>query len=459
MGTVIDYATGPPPAETIKHAGHEGAVRYISPPREKWMTGKPVHRPELDDFDAHGLKMAMVWQFGKDADADIKRGFEGGVADARAAQAQLDAIRASGHPVFFAVDYDIKLHEWNAYGVEYFKGAASVLGKQRVGIYGHARVCHWAGPEDDVVARVAPGRWFCWVTKAWSGEATGKDYAVLYQRIVDTPSNPGPVVGGVVVDVNDILFPEWGWRAFDEFQPDTTLPRFDEVLSLRPDRWTKGRNGKRIQYVTRHHMGGIGDGAKCVEWWQTRAASAHAAVDRHGKRSSIVHKDDTAFSNADWNSNLVSYSIEHSNDGGAAQDWPISDATIREGARLAAEICFAEGLGRPEFGKNIRDHREFGSTSCPYHLAKGGKYHDRWMREARSWYDTLVTPTIKESGGIQDMNINSLVAKAKSFPLSLAIGFIDRATFEIRALIIALYRELGLDPDKVIADAIAAENK
>ena len=65
----------------------------------------------------------------------------------------------------------------------------------------------------------------------------------------------------------------------------------------------------------------------------------------------------------------------------------------------------------------------------------------------------------QESGGITDLNINSLVAKAKSFPLSLAIGFIDRATFEIRALIIALYKELGLDPDKVIADAIAAENK
>ena len=70
-----------------------------------------------------------------------------------------------------------------------------------------------------------------------------------------------------------------------------------------------------------------------------------------------------------------------------------------------------------------------------------------------------VTAPKQESGGITDLNINSLVAKAKSFPLSLAIGFIDRATFEIRALIIALYRELGLDPDKVIADAIAAENK
>lgn len=66
---------------------------------------------------------------------------------------------------------------------------------------------------------------------------------------------------------------------------------------------------------------------------------------------------------------------------------------------------------------------------------------------------------IIESGGILNLNINSLVNKAKSFPLSLAIGFIDRATFENRALLVNLYRELGLDPDKVIADAIAEANK
>ena len=224
--TVVDYASGPPSAAAIKAAGHIGAVRYLSPPRpgtESWMTGKPVHRAELDDFDANGLKMAMVWQFGKDDDADVKRGYDGGVEDAKAAQAQLDAIQASGHPVIFAVDYNIQLHEWNSYGVEYFRGAASVLGKQRVGVYGHSRLCHWAGPEDDVVAQVAPGRWFCWVTKAWSNGHTGSDYAVLYQRVVDTADNPGPVIDGVTVDVNDVLFPEWGWRSFDEYQQ--SMPR------------------------------------------------------------------------------------------------------------------------------------------------------------------------------------------------------------------------------------------
>lgn len=218
MATVLDYAGGVPSAASIKAAGHIGAVRYISPDRTNGsLPGKPVSRAEVDDFDKHGLKMAFVWQYGKVEDADVKRGWNGGVADAKAAQAHLDKIQCSGHPVYFAVDYDMKIGEWNSFGVEYFKGAASVLGKQRVGIYGPSHVCHWAGPEDDVVAVVEPGRWLCWVTKGYSGGFTGSAYSVLYQRIVDTRSNPGPKVGGVTVDVNDVYFPEWGWRALDEY--------------------------------------------------------------------------------------------------------------------------------------------------------------------------------------------------------------------------------------------------
>lgn len=231
MATVLDYAGGVPSAASIKAAGHIGAGRYIAPDRTNGsLPEKPVHRRELDDFDAHGLKMAMVWQFGAGSSfetSDIRRGYTGGVEDAKAAQAHLDRIRASGHPVFFAIDYRISIDEWNSTGVEYFKGAASVLGKQRVGIYGHSRVCHWAGPEDDVVARVAPGRWLCWVTKGNSDGATGSDYAVLYQRVVDTKANPGPKVGGVTVDINDVYFPEWGWRAIDEFQQPAPPPRQD----------------------------------------------------------------------------------------------------------------------------------------------------------------------------------------------------------------------------------------
>ena len=212
MATVIDFSASVPSAASIKAAGHDGAVMYISPARESWMGAKPVHRPTIDDFDAYGLQAAFVWQYGKEKHPDVMRGWDGGVADAKAAQAQLNEIRCAGHPVFFAVDFDITLGQWNSSAVEYFRGAASVLGKQRVGIYGHSRVVHWA-MEDDVVAVVEPGRVLGWVTRSWSNGKTGADYAVLYQRVHNVP---GP--DGVQIDVNDVLHPEWGWRALDQYQ-------------------------------------------------------------------------------------------------------------------------------------------------------------------------------------------------------------------------------------------------
>lgn len=207
MSTVLDFSAAVPRAIDIKNAGHSGAVMYISPARESWMGAKPVQRNHIDDFDTHGLKSAFVWQYGKEKNPDVMRGYQGGVADAKAAQKHLNAIKCSGHPVFFAVDFDISLHQWNSVAVEYFKGACSVLGRQRVGIYGHSRVVAWA-QEDGVVAEVAPGRCLGWVTRSWSNGETGRDYAVLYQRIHNAP---GP--SGVQVDINDVLHPEWGWRA------------------------------------------------------------------------------------------------------------------------------------------------------------------------------------------------------------------------------------------------------
>lgn len=212
MATVLDFSAAIPSASAIKSAGHDGAVMYISPAREAWMGAKPVHRPTIDDFDTHGLQAALVWQYGKEKQPDVMRGWDGGVADAKAAQEHLESIQCAGHPVYFAVDFDITLDQWNNTAVEYFKGAASILGKQRVGIYGHSRVLAWA-KEDDVVATVEPGRILGWQTKSWSNGVKADSYAVLYQG---THNVPGP--DGVQVDVNEVLHPEWGWRALDSYQ-------------------------------------------------------------------------------------------------------------------------------------------------------------------------------------------------------------------------------------------------
>lgn len=171
-----------------------------------------------------------------------------------------------------------------------------------------------------------------------------------------------------------------------------------DYLKLEPDRvrllskhFTPGRNGRSIRFVVRHHMAMVGGTDEVWRVWQDRPASAHYAVDPKGVVGQLVWDKDTAWANADAVANSEAIAIEHSNSAGPDKDWPISEETIVAGARLAAAVCRYYGLGRPEFGKNIRDHREFTSTTCPYHLAKGGKYHDKWMGEAQRFYDALVT--------------------------------------------------------------------
>lgn len=156
--------------------------------------------------------------------------------------------------------------------------------------------------------------------------------------------------------------------------------------------FTPGRGGRKIRYITRHHTAGVLNADQINKVWTTRPASAHYLVGVTGIVSQHVWDANTAWSNANSVSNQESITIEHSNSAGAAQDWPIAAATIDEGARWAAALCHYYKLGRPQFGTNIRDHKQFTSTSCPYHLADGGKYHDRYMRVAQAFYDELTKP-------------------------------------------------------------------
>lgn len=209
MATVVDFSAGLPSPAALKRAGHEGVMLYVSPARESWMRGKQPGREYLDQLDAEGLRYGFVWQFRKGGSltaGDTGRGFIGGVQDALDARDYLASVGRAERPVFFAVDFNITLGEWNGTVAAYFRGAASILGRDRVGIYGHSRVLAWA-QEDGLVAEVAPGRILGWQTKAWSGGELARDYAVLYQRTMNVG---GP--DGVQVDVNDVWHPGWAPR-------------------------------------------------------------------------------------------------------------------------------------------------------------------------------------------------------------------------------------------------------
>ena len=239
--TAIDFSAGLPTAGAIKKAGHSGVFLYCSPPREAWMRGKQPSKGYVATLHANGIGTSFVYQYrsgGSLAAGDAGRGFAGGVSDALEARNYLKKIGLDGYPVFFAVDWDITLGEWNSRVVEYFKGAASVLGKQRVGIYGHSKVIHWA-MQDKVVAEVAPGRVLGWQTRSWSFDehrrpVKAKGYAVAYQGIHNIT---GPE--GIKIDVNELWHDNWGQKPVG-VSPPTTGGSDNNMVSIQPKHGRRG---------------------------------------------------------------------------------------------------------------------------------------------------------------------------------------------------------------------------
>lgn len=170
-----------------------------------------------------------------------------------------------------------------------------------------------------------------------------------------------------------------------------------DVVRLMGKHFTVGRGGERVEGVVRHHLAGIGSTEDVWGWWQTRQASCHYVVEDDGRIGQLVWDDNTAWHAADTMANRRSIGIEHANitgrnDANPGAAWNISDTTLDQGAHLAAAILRFYDLGAPKMGVNVFDHRNFTSTSCPHHLAVGGKYHDFWMERAQYWYRQMGAP-------------------------------------------------------------------
>ncbi|MEI7545748.1 MAG: DUF1906 domain-containing protein [Mycobacteriaceae bacterium] len=211
---LIDFAMRQIPAEDIRAAGYSGVINYVSLSRPGSNFGaKPITRAYAESLTAAGLVIVSNYQYGKPggtAPSDYTRGYPGGVADAQTAW-QLHTAAGGGQsaPIFFSVDDDISRDTWDASALPWFRGINAVLGVQRTGIYGGIRPCQWAGADGVIGNSSTPGHRWVWQTRSWSGGQIDPA-AVLYQRIVSTASNPGPVVGGIEVDVNDVLAGDCG---------------------------------------------------------------------------------------------------------------------------------------------------------------------------------------------------------------------------------------------------------
>jgi Rv2525c-like, glycoside hydrolase-like domain len=170
----IDYSRARPSVELIKSLSCVGAVRYLS---DRELTDSSTNPKEITAAEAQklleaGLKPSLVWET---TAARAGAGFEAGVADATAAEAQADAL---GYPadavIFYAVDYDTT----PTVATPYFKGINSVA-KRPVKII------------DGLVGTLAN---YGWQTIVWSaGKVSAK--ACLLQNVFKGDYDTSKVLG------------------------------------------------------------------------------------------------------------------------------------------------------------------------------------------------------------------------------------------------------------------------
>jgi hypothetical protein len=211
---LIDFAKRRIAPDEIKSAGYAGVVNYVSEPRPgSDFEAKPLTRQYADALRAAGLHVVSNYQYGKPggtAPSDFTRGFDGGVADAGTALRLHNAAGGStSAPIFFSVDDDIDVATWKSLAANWFRGINQVLGVARTGIYGHAQACRWAIDDGVIGHSSTAGHSWAWQTKAWS-HGQREPAAVLYQEVVDSEANPGPLLGGIHVDIDEVLAADFG---------------------------------------------------------------------------------------------------------------------------------------------------------------------------------------------------------------------------------------------------------
>ena len=199
LGVLLDYAAGVISAADLKASGALGAIRYVSDrrPGGDWMKGKPIQLPEARDLYHAGLKIVSCYQFGKQDSADWLGGQAAGVRHAQRGWALHVAAGGSyGAPIYASIDENPTPDQYRQLVAPYLQAWESVLGHQRVGVYANAPTIEWARQD---------GLGSYYWQHNWGSQGVVHPAAHLHQVEIDKRS-----VGGVGVDINNILKPNFG---------------------------------------------------------------------------------------------------------------------------------------------------------------------------------------------------------------------------------------------------------
>lgn len=198
LGTLLDYAAGVIPASQIRATGAVGAIRYVSDPRGTWAVGKPIQVTEARDLINNGLKIVSCYQYGKGNTADWLGGATAGLRHAqRGVQLHTAAGGPVSAPIYASIDSNPTYEQYKQQVAPYLRSWESVIGHQRTGVYANSRTIAWA-LQDGLAS-------YFWQHNWGSPKGYTHPAANLHQVEIDRRT-----VGGVGVDVNTILKPQFG---------------------------------------------------------------------------------------------------------------------------------------------------------------------------------------------------------------------------------------------------------
>lgn len=128
----IDYSFARPDPKMVAARGVRFVARYLWPAK---YASKGLTRKEYDALKAQGLEVVFIYE---EDGKELAGGWEAGVGVANKAQTEYLALGfpdvKNAPPIYFNVDYDAPTSAMPAI-LQALQGAASVIGKKRVGLY------------------------------------------------------------------------------------------------------------------------------------------------------------------------------------------------------------------------------------------------------------------------------------------------------------------------------------
>ena len=217
---LIDFAERRIPPDEIKSAGYDGVVNYVSESRPGAnFEAKPITREYADALRAAGLQIVSNYQYGKpgwSAPSDFTRGYDGGVADAQTALRLHGCSRGS------------EIRPRSSSASMTISTSTPGIALLSTGFEESTRYWAWTAPASMGIPRRVRGRSKTASSGTQPLQGTGghgrrsrgrtvsaSPWRCFIRRWSTARRTPGPLLGGINVDVDEVLATDYGQWDFD----------------------------------------------------------------------------------------------------------------------------------------------------------------------------------------------------------------------------------------------------